>query len=219
MRRTGDKARYIRPGTSGQALGSIAAVKGHVILYASTCRWLSDWPSGPQGGEEKGESPERTTSSVVCLASAQGWRQRALRKSLIAPGKRVRKTWHTLPWSPHLLPPLSFRRADEGSGHLRAHAEHGMNIKMPATLNNPAVVRHAFAADLLRAPAFTDGMDQLDAIRVNDPKDRRGGEEAPCPVVMGPEEAKEPGALGEVGKPTADSHASTSDRRAGCPRL
>jgi len=85
--------------------------------------------------------------------------------------------------------------------------------------NNPAVVRHAFAADLLWAPAFTDGMDQLDAIRVNDPKDRRGGEEAPCPVVMGPEEAKEPGALGEVGKPTADSHASTSDRRAGCPRL
>ena len=85
--------------------------------------------------------------------------------------------------------------------------------------DNPAVVRDAFAADLLRAAAFTDRMDQLDAIRVNDPKDRRGGEEAPCPVVMGPEEAKEPGALGEVGKPTADSHASTSDRRAGCPRL
>src|SRR4029453_9749295 len=66
--------------------------------------------------------------------------------------------------------------------------------------DNPAVVRDAFAADLLRAAAFTDRMDQLDAIRVNDPKDRWGGEEDPCPVVMGPEEAKEPGALGKVGK-------------------
>ena len=85
--------------------------------------------------------------------------------------------------------------------------------------DDPAMIGETFATDLLRAPPLPDGMDQLDAIRVNDPKDRRGGEEAPCPVVMGPEEAKEPGALGEVGKPTADSHASTSDRRAGCPRL
>jgi hypothetical protein len=66
--------------------------------------------------------------------------------------------------------------------------------------DNPAVVRHAFPADLLGAPAFADGMDQLDAIGVNDPQGRRGGEEDPCPVLMGPEEAKEPGALGEVGK-------------------
>jgi hypothetical protein len=28
------------------------------------------------------------------------------------------------------------------------------------------VVRHAFAADLLRAAAFADGMDQLDPVRV-----------------------------------------------------
>ena len=40
--------------------------------------------------------------------------------------------------------------------------------------DNPAVVRHAFAADLLRAAAFADGMDQLDALRVNDPEHRRG---------------------------------------------
>src|SRR5262249_26546391 len=66
--------------------------------------------------------------------------------------------------------------------------------------DNPAVVRHAFAADLPGTAAFANGMDQLDAIRVNAPKDRRGGEEAPCPVVMGPEETKEPGALGEAGK-------------------
>src|SRR5262249_29487419 len=31
--------------------------------------------------------------------------------------------------------------------------------------DNPAVIRHAFAADLLRTPAFADEMDQLDAIR------------------------------------------------------
>ena len=62
------------------------------------------------------------------------------------------------------------------------------------------MVGETFTADLLWAAAFTDGMDQLDAIRVNDPKDRRGSEEDPCPVVMGPEEAKEPGPLGEPGK-------------------
>ena len=66
--------------------------------------------------------------------------------------------------------------------------------------DNPAMVRHAFAADLLGTAAFAHGVNQLDAIRVNAPKDRRGGEEAPCPVVMGPQEAKEAGALGEAGK-------------------
>src|SRR2546425_3403956 len=34
--------------------------------------------------------------------------------------------------------------------------------------DNPAMVGEAFAADLLRAAAFTHGVDQLDPIRVND---------------------------------------------------
>ena len=33
--------------------------------------------------------------------------------------------------------------------------------------DNPAVIREAFAADLLRTAAFPDGVDQLDPIRVN----------------------------------------------------
>ena len=66
--------------------------------------------------------------------------------------------------------------------------------------DNPAMVRDAFAADLLRAATFAHGMDQLDAIRVNAPQDPRGSEEDPGPVVMRREETKEPGALGEAGK-------------------
>ena len=59
------------------------------------------------------------------------------------------------------------------------------------------MIREAFAADLLRTPAFADGMNQLDAVGVNDPEHRRGGQEALRPVLMGHEEAKEPCALGE----------------------
>ena len=66
--------------------------------------------------------------------------------------------------------------------------------------DNPAVVRHAFAADLLRAPAFADGVDQLDPIRVDDPEHRRGGQEDLRPVLMGREETKEPGPLGHEGE-------------------
>src|SRR5262245_54975140 len=62
------------------------------------------------------------------------------------------------------------------------------------------MVRHAFAADLLGTAAFADGVNQLDAIGVNDPKHRRGGQEALCPVPMGLQKTKEPGALGQAGK-------------------
>jgi hypothetical protein len=57
--------------------------------------------------------------------------------------------------------------------------------------DNPAVVRHAFAADLLRAPALARGVDQLDAVGVDDPEHGRGGQESPRPVLMGLEETKE----------------------------
>jgi len=47
------------------------------------------------------------------------------------------------------------------------------------------------------------GVDQLDPIRVDDAEHRRGGQADLRPVLMCPEEAKEPGALGEVGKQRA----------------
>src|SRR5215813_2727671 len=59
--------------------------------------------------------------------------------------------------------------------------------------NNPAVVRHAFPADLLRAPTLSDGMDELDAIGVDDAEHGWRGQEDLRPVVMGLEETKEPG--------------------------
>jgi hypothetical protein len=62
------------------------------------------------------------------------------------------------------------------------------------------VVRHAFAADLLGAAAFAHGMNQLDAIGVNDTEDCRGGQEGLRPVVMGREETKEPCPLGQAGE-------------------
>ena len=62
--------------------------------------------------------------------------------------------------------------------------------------DNPAMIREALAADLLWTPALPDGVDQLDPLGVNDPEHGRGGQEDLGPVVMGSEEAKEPGALG-----------------------
>src|SRR5499427_4063 len=66
--------------------------------------------------------------------------------------------------------------------------------------DNPAMVRQAFAADLLRAAAFAHGVDQLDAVGVDDAEHGRRGPEELRPVLMSPEEAKEAGALGEPGK-------------------
>jgi len=63
--------------------------------------------------------------------------------------------------------------------------------------DNPPVIREAFAAHLLGTPAFAHGVDQLDPIRVDDPGHRRGGQEGPRPVLMGLEETKEAGPLGE----------------------
>ena len=66
--------------------------------------------------------------------------------------------------------------------------------------DNPAMIRNALTADLLRAAALADGVDQLNPIRVDDAEHRRGGQEALRPVLMGHEEAKEPRALGEPGE-------------------
>src|SRR5438128_142849 len=66
--------------------------------------------------------------------------------------------------------------------------------------DNPAVIREAFATNLLGTAAFAHRMDQLNAIRVDAPEHGRGGQEGLRPVLMGLEKAEEPGALGEAGK-------------------
>ena len=66
--------------------------------------------------------------------------------------------------------------------------------------DNPAMIGETFATNLLGAAAFTHGVDQLDAIRVDDPEHGWSGQEALRPVVMCLEETKEPGALGKAGK-------------------
>src|SRR5712692_1386702 len=55
--------------------------------------------------------------------------------------------------------------------------------------DDPAVVRHAFAADLLRAPTLSDGMDQFDAVGVDDAEHGRSSQEDLRPGLMRPEEA------------------------------
>jgi len=66
--------------------------------------------------------------------------------------------------------------------------------------DNPPVIREAFPADLVGTPTFAHGVDELNAIRVDDAEHRRSSQEGLRPVLMRPEEAKEPGALGELGK-------------------
>ena len=58
--------------------------------------------------------------------------------------------------------------------------------------DNPAVIREAFATDLLGTPAFTHGVNQLDAVGVNAPKHGRSGQEDLRPVLMGLQKTKEP---------------------------
>src|SRR5215510_9582615 len=65
------------------------------------------------------------------------------------------------------------------------------------TPDDPAMIVEAFPADLLRAAALAHGVDQLNAIRVDDPQHGRSGQESPRPVVRRPQETKEPGALGK----------------------
>jgi hypothetical protein len=63
--------------------------------------------------------------------------------------------------------------------------------------DTPAMIREAFAANLLGAATFLHGVDELDTIRVNDPRHGRGGQEDLRPGLMRPQEAKEPSALVE----------------------
>jgi hypothetical protein len=57
------------------------------------------------------------------------------------------------------------------------------------------MIGETFAADLLGAAALARGVDQLNAVGVDDAEHSRSGQEDLRPGLMGPEEAKEPGAL------------------------
>src|SRR2546421_11014034 len=65
------------------------------------------------------------------------------------------------------------------------------------------MVGEAFPTDRLRTAAFAHRVDQLDPIGVNDAEHRRSSQEDLRPVLMRREEAKEPGALGELRKQRA----------------
>src|SRR5215468_5490739 len=62
------------------------------------------------------------------------------------------------------------------------------------------MVGEAFPANLLGAAAFADGVNELDAIRVDDAEHRRRSQENLRPVLMGLQEPKEPRPLGEAGE-------------------
>src|SRR5215475_10206028 len=66
--------------------------------------------------------------------------------------------------------------------------------------DNPPMVGEAFPADLLRAATLAHGVDELDAVGVNDPQHGRSSQEDLRPVVMGLQETKEPRPLGEAGE-------------------
>ena len=97
--------------------------------------------------------------------------------------------------------PLKGIIRDIGGGTFPPH-DHSPLIEEQTefSANDPTVIGEAFPADLVRTPAFAHGVDELDAIRVDDAEHGRSGEEDLCPVLMGPEEAKKAGPLGEPGK-------------------
>jgi hypothetical protein len=68
------------------------------------------------------------------------------------------------------------------------------------TTNDPAGIGETLAADLLRAAALAHGVDQLDAVGVNDPQHGWRGQEDLRPVLMGREEATEPRPLRSAGE-------------------
>lgn len=85
---------------------------------------------------------------------------------------------------PHDHPPLLEQQAEFAADH-------------------PAVIGEAWAAALLGAPARAHGMDECNAVGVDDTQHRWGGQKDLRPVVMRREEPKEPGALGEARKQRA----------------
>src|SRR2546429_9938989 len=84
---------------------------------------------------------------------------------------RCRDTLLTLPNQP-----LKRVICDIGGGTRPPHDQPPLiqhQTEVPA--DNPPVIREAFPADLLGTPAFAHGVDELDAIRVDDAEHGRGG--------------------------------------------
>ena len=75
-------------------------------------------------------------------------------------------------------------------------------VQPPAQLaaHHPAVIREPLPPDLPEAAAFPYRMEPLDPVGVNDAQPGGSRQEALRPVLMGHEQAKEPGALGQVGE-------------------
>ena len=97
--------------------------------------------------------------------------------------------------------PLKGVLCDIGGGAIPHHDQPPLvQHQAEFAADNPAVIREPLTANLLRAAAFAHGMDQLNPIGVDDPEHGWGRQEGRGPCLVGPEEAKEPGALGEPGK-------------------
>ena len=98
-------------------------------------------------------------------------------------------------------PGIQDERRDIGGGTRPPHDQPPLlEEETEFAADNPAMIRDAFAADLLRAAPLAHGVDQLDAIGVDDAEHRRSGQEDLRPVLTGREEAQEPRPLGEPGK-------------------
>src|SRR5439155_27138847 len=69
--------------------------------------------------------------------------------------------------------------------------------------DSPPVIGEAFAGDLLGTAACAHGVDQLDAVGVDNAEYRRSSQEDLRPVLVALEQAKEPRPLGELGKQRA----------------
>ena len=80
--------------------------------------------------------------------------------------------------------------------------QHAQPLQTPLPTDPPAVIRVACAAALLGAAAFAWG-DPFHPIRVDNPEYRWSRSEDLRPLLLGLEEAQEPGALRELGKQRA----------------
>ncbi len=87
-------------------------------------------------------------------------------------------------------------------GVTRPRHHHAILVQQQAecAADHPAMIREACAADLLGAAALTHGVEQLDAVGVDDPEHGWGGQEDLGPVLMGLQQTQEPRPLRKAGK-------------------
>lgn len=105
---------------------------------------------------------------------------------------------------------LVLQRFDEGQKHLVMDVggvpgptdDLTRVVEQPAQLqaDDPAPIAFAFLAHLLGTAAFTDRVDQLDAIAVNDSEEGRGRQEVSAPVLMSCQLALQAGAVWQAAK-------------------